>query len=246
MNTKTRRYVGAAAVLAAIVAAPIGAATPATPAAAAVVSTAAGAVGGLSVYVGYAEDKETNNPQAAAFPAPWAGAPNTLFLGGTVPGQSACGTLTVCSDAGAIRFDNPGTAPVTVSNVSVDIHSSITGEKVFNNLWGTFTVPAKQSVILTENPPTNNPTYDNFDTSGYPGNHCTRVTVAPTVTITIGGVATTLADTTHVLDTGGIDAGYCKLNESTQWRPVGASGSTTATLTLDAPAATASPADRSP
>lgn len=229
MNTNARRYVGGAAVLAVILAAPIG---MATPAAAAVVSTAAGTAGGLSVYVGYAEDKETNNPQAAAFPVPWAGAPNTLFLGGTVPGQSACGTLTVCYDAGAIRLDNPGTAPVTVSNVAVDIHSSITGGKVFNNLWGTFTVPAKQSVILTENPPTNNPTYDNFDTSGYPGNQCTPVTVAPTVTITIGGVATTLADSTHVLDTGGIDAGYCKLNESIQWRPIGAPGSTTASLNI--------------
>src|SRR6478735_6947202 len=138
MNINARRHIGGAVVLAVILAAPIGAATPA---AAAVAATA----GGLSVYVGYAEDKETNNPQAAAFPVPWAGAPNTLFLGGTVPGQSACGTLTVCYDAGAIRLDNPGAAPVTVSKVSVDMHSSITGGKVFTNLWGTFTVPAKQS-----------------------------------------------------------------------------------------------------
>ena len=236
MKTNARRHVGAAVMLAAILAAPIDAATAA---AAAVVPTAVGTAGGLSVYVGYAEDKETNNPQAAAFPVPWAGAPNTLFLGGTVPGQSACGTLTVCYDAGAIRLDNPGTAPVTVSQVAVDIHSSITGGKVFNNLWGTFTVPAGQSVILTENPPTTNPTYDNFDTSGYPGNHCTPVTVAPTVTITIDGVVTTLADSTHVLDTGGIDAGFCKLNESIQWRPIGAPGSATASLTLGTPGATA-------
>ena len=59
------------------------------------------------------------------FPVPWAGAPNTTFLGGTVPGQTACGTLTVCYDTGAIRLDNPGTAPITVSSVSVDVHSSI-------------------------------------------------------------------------------------------------------------------------
>ena len=164
--------------------------------------------GPLSVFVGYAEDKEINTPDPAAFPTPWAGSPQTLFLGGTVPGQAACGTLTVCYDAGAIRLDNPGATPVTVDGVSVDVHSSVTGGKVFSNLWGSFTVAAGQSVILTENPPASNPGYDNFDTSGYPST-CTPVTVAPTVTITIGGVPTTLSDSTHVLDTGGIDPGTC-------------------------------------
>jgi hypothetical protein len=62
---------------------------------------------GLSVFVGYAEDKEINTPNPASFPTPWAGAPNTVFLGGTVPGAAACGTLTTCYDAGAIRLDNP-------------------------------------------------------------------------------------------------------------------------------------------
>jgi hypothetical protein len=194
--------------------------------------TALASAGGLSVSVGYAEDKETNNPAPASFPVPWAGAPGAIFLGGTVPGQAACGTLTVCYDAGAIRLDNPGSTPVTVDNVSVDIHTSISGGKAFNNLWGSFTVPAGESVILTENPPANNPAYDNFDTSGYPPNICTPVTVAPTVTITIGGVPTTLVDSTHVLDTGGIDAGFCKQNESIQWRPIGAAGTKTASLQL--------------
>src|SRR5262252_1027670 len=95
---------------------------------------------GLAVSVGYAEDKEINTPDPAAFPVPWAGSPNTTFLGGTVPGQTACGTLTLCYDAGAIRLDNPGATAIVVSNVSVDIHSSVTGGKVFNNLWGSFTV----------------------------------------------------------------------------------------------------------
>ena len=127
-----------------------------------------------------------------------------------------------------------------MTSVSADIHSSVPGGKLFTNLWGSFTVPAGKSVILTENPPTNNPGYDNFDTSGYPGNNCTPVTVAPTVTITVGGVATTLADSTHVLDTGGIDTGYCppKRNESIQWRPIGAAGTGHATLTLGPPTAT--------
>jgi hypothetical protein len=190
--------------------------------------------GGLEVFVGYAEDKEINTPDPAAFPVPWAGSPNTTFLGGTVPGQLACGMLTVCYDTGAIRLDNPGSTPVTVSSVSVDVHSSIPGGDVFNNLWGSFTVYPGKSVILAANPPASNPGYDNFDTSGYPNNNCTPITIAPTVTITIGGVATTVADSTHVLDTGGIDAGFCppKHNESIQWRAIGVPGSTDATLTL--------------
>jgi hypothetical protein len=187
---------------------------------------------GLDVFVGYAEDKEINTPDPAAFPVPWTGAPNITFLGNTVPGQSACGTLTVCYDTGAIRLDNPGTTPVTVTNVIVDMHSSISGGKLFKNLWGTFTVSPGKSVILAANPPATDPGYDNFDTSGYPPNQCTPVTVAPTVTITANGVTTQLADSTHVLDTGGIDAGYCKLNESIQWRAIGAPGTTDGTLTL--------------
>ena len=201
----------------------------ATPAAAAVETAS-----GLDVYVGYAEDKETNTPDPAAFPVPWNGAPNTTFLGNPVPGQAACGSLTICYDTGAIRLDNPGTTPITVSSVDVDMHSSIPGGKLFTNLWGSFTVNPGQSVILAANPPANDPGYDNFDTSGYPGNNCTPITVAPTVTINVGGVSTTLVDSTHVLDTGGIDTGFCppKQNESIQWRAIGAPGTTDATLTL--------------
>lgn len=196
--------------------------------------------GGLSIYVGYAEDKETQTPNPAQFPVPWTGAPNTTFLGGTVPGQTACGTLPACYDTGAIRLDNPGTSPVTVTNVSVDDHSSLAGGKVFNNLWGTFTVQPGKSVILAANPPADNPGYDNFDTSGYPST-CTPITVPPTVTFNIGGARTTLVDTTHVLDSGGTDAGSCspKRNESIQWRPIGAAGVTTAVLTLGPPTVTA-------
>ena len=191
-------------------------------------------------YVGYAEDKETNNPIPAQFPVPWLGAPNTIFLGNPITGSTNCGKLPSCYDAGAIRLDNPGPTAVQVSSVVVDDHSSLPGGKIFN-LWGSFTVPARESVILTQNPPGDDPSYINFDTSGYPKNCGTPLTVAPTVTLTIGGSATTLVDSTHVLDTGGIDRGSCspKQNESTQWRPIGAAGSNAATLTLG-PATTSS------
>src|SRR2546425_3018614 len=181
-------------------------------------SHAAGATNsGLSVFVGYAELKGNNKPNPAAFPLPWAGAPNTLFLGGPVTGQSACGTNPFCYDAGAIRLDNPSSSNVTIDSVSVDVHSSVPGGQVYN-LWGSFTVPAGMSVILTENPPGNDPSYDNFDTSGTPKGNCNPIPVPPTVTITVGGVPTTLVDSTHVLDTGGIDPDSChQPNESTQW-----------------------------
>jgi hypothetical protein len=189
---------------------------------------------GLSVYVGYAENKEITTPDPASFPVPWAGSPNTIFLGGTIPGQAACGSFTACYDTGAIRLDNPTDAPITVSSVSVDDHSSVPGGQVFDNLWGSFTVPAGKSAILAANPPANNPGYDNFDTSSFPDSNCTPLTVPPTVTITVNGVATTLKDTTHVLDTGGIDAGSCNppVNESIQWRPIGWSGSNSASISL--------------
>ena len=189
---------------------------------------------GLLVSVGYAEDKETNNPNPAAFPVPWQGSPNTIFLGGPVVGQTQCGTLPTCFDTGAIRLDNPTASDISVSDVSVDIHSSIPGGKVFD-LWGSFTVPAGKSAILAENPPGDTASSDDFDTSGFPGNQCTPIAVSPTVTITVGGVHTSLADSTHVLDTGGIDLGFCpgnSKNESIAWRPIGAPGSTAATLSL--------------
>jgi len=200
----------------------------------AIPSRAAGASSsGLSVSVGYAEDKHQSSLSPGAFPVPWSGSPNTIFLGNPVFGSSACGTLPHCYDAGAIRLDNSGSSDITIDSVSVDDHSSIPGGKVFN-LWGSFTVPASKSVILTQDPPGNNPGYDNFDTSGAPKGNCTPLTVEPTVTITIGGVPTTLVDSTHVLDTNGIDTESCLVqqNESIQWRQIGTAGVKTATLTL--------------
>src|SRR5690242_6203051 len=123
-NHLTVVAVAAAALAIAAAAAPAGAAVhrgpaPGPPAGAVGVwthrSEGQAGLGGLVVSVGYAEDKEINTPDPAAFPVPWAGAPGTTFLGGTVPGQTACGTLTTCYDAGAIRLDNPTASPVKVS-----------------------------------------------------------------------------------------------------------------------------------
>ncbi len=190
-------------------------------------------INGLSVSVAYAEDKNQSSLSPAAFPVPWSGSPNTTFLGNPIYDSTHCGTLPHCYDAGAIRLDNTSSSDIPVDNVSVDDHSSLPGGAIFN-LWGSFTVPAGMSVILTENPPNNDPGYDNFDTSGFPVGNCTPLAVAPTVTITVGGVPTTLVDSTHVLDTGGIDQESCSTqhNESIQWRHIGTKGAKKATLAL--------------
>jgi hypothetical protein len=195
---------------------------------------AAGAMSNLTVSVGYAEDKHQSSLNPGAFPVPWQGSPNTIFLGNPVYGPAQCGTLPHCFDAGAIRLDNTGTSDILVSKVVVNDHASIPGGKKFS-LWGSFTVPAGQSVILTENPDTNNPPgYDNFDTSGAPKGNCTQITIAPKVLITVGGITKTYVDSTHVLDTNGIDTESCAVqqNESIQWRRIGAPGVNTATLSL--------------
>ncbi len=196
-------------------------------------SYAAGGISGLSVSVGYAEDKHPDSLDPGAFPVPWSGSPNTLFLGNPVFGPILCGTLPHCYDGGAIRLDNTSASDIPIDSVSVDDHSSLPGGKVFN-LWGSFTVPAGKSVILAGNPPNDDPSSDNFDTSGFPKGNCTPITVAPTVTITIGGIPTTLVDSTHVLDTNGIDTESCSVqrNEAIQWRHIGAPGVKTGTLTL--------------
>ena len=196
-------------------------------------SHAVGGISGLSVSVAYAEDKHQSSLSPAAFPVPWSGSPNTIFLGNPVYGSSPCGTLPHCFDGGAIRLDNTNSSDISIDNVSVDDHSSIPGGKVFN-LWGSFTVPAGKSVILAQNPPGNDPSSDNFDTSGFPKGNCTSITVPPTVTITVGGVPATLIDSTHVLDTNGIDTKSCSVqqNEAIQWRHIGSPGVKTASLTL--------------
>lgn len=226
----------AAAALALTGAATLGAAAPAGAAVhhgaasrpAAAGRAASGTVDGLVVNLGYAEHKANNTPPPGTFPSPWRGAPGVTFLGNPIPGgQTQCGSVKQCYDAGAIRLDNPTASPVKVSRVVVNDHGSLAGGKIFSNLWGSFTVQPGKSVILTENPPFTNPSYDNFDTSGYPSS-CTPIKVAPKITFTIGGVATTVTDSTHILDTGGVDPGSCSptRNESIQWRLIGTSAST--------------------
>jgi hypothetical protein len=205
--------------------------------------------GGLTVWVSYAENIDPTKAPApgANFPAPWKGDPNIVFLGNVNPQSAECGGVSSsCYDAGAIRLDNNGTTDVTVSRTVVDVHSALAGGKLYDtssnsSLWGSFKVPAGKSVILTENPsaPARQVGYDNFDTSDTPhyNGSCTPVSAVPTVQLTIGATVTTLSDSTHVLDTGAVDSGWCphsggQHNESIQWRQIGSGGGGSPSLTL--------------
>jgi YD repeat-containing protein len=157
----------------------------------------------LAVYVGYADDLRPS----ANFPVPWAGTPNVLYIGSSSP-----------IDAGAIRLDNNTDAALPVDSVTVDLGRP---GPVFN-LWGSFTVPAHGSVILTQT------SQFNFDTSDYPIGQCGQNLVAgdprvPIVAVKSNGATTTYFDTAHILDTGGFDLA-CSGNESLQWRLIGTTG----------------------
>ena len=161
----------------------------------------------IEVFVGYADDLRAG----AAFPNPWRGAPGVIFIGTGSPW-----------DAGAVRIDNPGTVPVTIDRVVVDLQRP---GPTFN-LWGSFTIPAGQSAILTQT------AFFNFDTSDFPivgcgGTLAPNEPRIPKITVTIGGQSSSYLDTSHILDTFGYDL-VCQRNESLQWRPVGSSSTTDA------------------
>ena len=169
----------------------------------------------LAVYVAYADSLRPSG----AFPIPWQGSPNTVFLGGAGP-----------FDAGAVRLDNATDQPLAVDDVIVDLQRPNTSAFQFLpppvfDLWGSFIVPAHGTVILTQQ------TFPDFDTSDYPIVDCGQTVSpfdprVPKVTVTLGGVATAYFDTAHVLDTGGADRFYCVAggNEALPWRLIGTTG----------------------
>ena len=160
--------------------------------------------GTVSVYVGYADNLRPN----PFFPNPWNGSPNTIFQGSTTPGTTF--------DAGAILIQNNSGGPINVNDVFV---SGFDNGATFD-LWGTpGMLPDNTYMILTQTN-TNSSQFDSSDDligfsypdsgpngspggSGFTPSH--PYTGDPQVKITINGVATTFADTGHVLDTGGYD-----------------------------------------
>ncbi len=165
----------------------------------------------IAVEVGYADNLRPN----PFFPNPWNGSPNTIFAGynSTAPGAY---------DSGAIRIINTTTSSITVTNVTVTLANG-----VVYNLWGTNTVPAGDSLILTQ--PGGAQNFDSSDgdiTLPYPMTYPDGETLhAAKIDITVNGVQLpTFLDTGHVLTTGGSDPGGAGVNESQNWRPIGTTG----------------------
>jgi hypothetical protein len=202
--------------------------------------------GPIEVFVGYAD----NLRPSPFFPTPFFGDPSVALFAGQNPNVLQL-------DAGAIRVLNTGASDITINDLSVQLNPG-TGSPVNFHLWGSFlaggfVLHPSQNAVFTQT------TQFDFDTSDFgiingqngnsPTNNCSTGAFstmaictqnAPLVTLTIGGMASVLADTGHVLDTGGFDTlnsnpcvggnnpaggntpGNC--NESLQWRDIGTTG----------------------
>ena len=174
-----------------------------------------------AVSVGYADSfngfgpgncpaNPSGNPN---FPNPWQGSNNVKFVGQTsTSAANPCGY-----DSGAIRIDNPTAQTLTI-HVTVDVNGgdfATTGKTFHYDLWGNQTLPAGQTLILTQFGGNG----DDFDTSDtQQGAICTNSGVIPLVHVTINGTTTTFHDTGQVLDTQGHDRFDCTgQNESQPW-----------------------------
>jgi hypothetical protein len=163
-----------------------------------------------TVYVGYA-DNSTSSP--LFFPAPWSGAPGTIFLGDAGPNY----------DAGAIMIKNTGTASIKIGQgCYVDGFTNHAIMQLWDEAIGSgVTIKPGQSLILTETHPNNFRTAD-MPMNGQPGK---PLTATATIHLTMNGKLTSFQDTAHVLTGGGYDS-YFALgrNKSLGWRPIGTSG----------------------
>ena len=179
----------------------------------------ASASSGIGVFVGYADSLRAD---AANFPTPWAGSPQTTFEG--------CLPVASCEyDGGAIRITNNTGSTVTVNAIAVHLGPCLyTGWPAAVLSPGADLIVAQLASGASDGCSGPSPTL--FDTSdigpngeGYVGN-CTRNSMQPTVDVTVNRQTTTYTDAGQVLNTGGVDGAYCPLpggNESIQWTTIG-------------------------
>ena len=174
------------------------------------------AASNIGVFVGYADSVRAN---AVNFPTPWLGSPQTIFEG--------CAPVSACEyDAGAIRIVNNSATTVHVSGIAVHVDTcTYTG-------WSAADLVSGADLIVTQLQSgaaggCTGPTPNTLDTSDIGPNGssyagvCIPDAIQPTVDITVDNVTTTYVDSGQVLNTGGVDAGVCSGNESTQWTTIG-------------------------
>ena len=153
----------------------------------------------LIVSLAYADNFDTNSNFT---PSIWNGSPNTTFVGDSGP-----------YDAGAVMLSNPSTAPVAVSDVTVDVGGTL------YDLWGSsLTVPARGNLILTQTSGC-----CGFDTTDAIGSSCNS-TVVPVVHVTVGGATSDYPDTAKVLTMYGANPDSCGGTEGLQWQIAGGGG----------------------
>ena len=182
------------------------------------------AASGIGVFVGYADSVRANPTN---FPTPWAGSPNTIFIGCT----GAC-----TFDAGAVQIVNNSGAPVTVDSIAVHV-----GSCTFSG-WPSAVLPNGGSLVVTQTPASaaegcGQPgQLDSSDIGIHP--NCVPDGIQPVVDVTINATKTAYTDSGQVLNTGGIDWGVCVGNESIQWTQIGSPSCRGSVLSLAPPSQT--------
>ncbi len=191
----------------------------------------------FNIYVAYADSLRASG----FFPNPWLGAINVVSQSTT----AVNGNL----DSGAIRIDNTGATPLTITNMTVRLNG---GSGPTYALWGALTILPGQMGIFTQTDPSNNAQFDTSDfgflgtAAGADATHplggCTSpsnaalcATHQPIISFLVNGVPFTGNDTGHILDTFGYDlvnlgppAG--DLNESINWTVLGNGGTRSGTV----------------
>jgi hypothetical protein len=191
----------------------------------------------FTVFVGYAD---TLRP-SGFFPSIWIGDPNVVSQT-TLPGTF---------DSGAVRIDNTGATPITITNFTVTLNG---GAPSFS-IWGPLTINPGKIGIFTQTASFN---FDSSDSGPFgglppadlaptvPGNNliggCSSAAAVfaaalpseqatcnshiPVVTFMENGTAITAKDTGHILNTGGWDFVNNGVfgedgNESINWNLIG-------------------------
>jgi len=195
----------------------------------------------FTVLVGYAD----NLRASGFFPTPWLGAPNVVS-------QSSLGQIL---DTGAVRIDNTGSNPITITSLTVTLNPG-SGPLLFS-IWSPLIIAPGQVGIFTQTG------QFNFDSSDFgmfgglppaslaptiPGNNaiggCSSTPSilsatsfaagcaanAPKVSFTENGNPVTAIDTGQILNTGGWDFVNNNLfgedgNESINWNVIGSAPS---------------------
>ncbi len=186
----------------------------------------------FNISVGYADSLRASG----FFPNPWLGdagvvSQSTIAVNGNL-------------DSGAIRIDNTGATPITITNMTVKLNG---GSGPTYALWGALVINPGQMGIFTQTDPSNNAQFDTSDSpflataagadASHPLGGCTSPTNAaicashaPIISFLENGNLITGTDTGNILDTFGYDLVNLgppigDLNESINWTALGSGGS---------------------